>query len=263
MSRTRKWLAAAALALAGAAAQAGRPCEEMPAHVADIERGMALAATTAARLDASGAQVVVLARAGQDLSRYGLAWSHFGFAYREGDGPKSYWRVVHKLNQCGTDRAALYRQGLAEFFLDRPYRYEAVYVELSPEAQNALLPLLRDNERIDDLHEPRYSMVAHAWATRYQQSNQWALETLAAAMEPGANSRGRAQAWLQFKGYEPSTLRIDALTRLGGRMTRANIAFDDHPNAKRFSDRIETVTVDSVLAWLPRAGLGEAPVRIR
>ena len=244
-------------------AHAGRPCEDTPARVADVERGMALAMATAARLDASGAQVVVLARAGQDLSRYGLAWSHFGFAYREGDGPKSYWRVVHKLNHCGSDRAALYRQGLAEFFLDRPYRYEAVYVELSPEAQNALLPLLRDNARIDDLHEPRYSMVAYVWATRYQQSNQWALETLAAAMEPGANSRQRAQAWLQFKGYEPTTLRIDPLTRLGGRMTRANIAFDDHPNAKRFSDRIETVTVDSVLAWLPRAGLGEAPVRIR
>jgi hypothetical protein len=42
-------------------------------------------------------------------------------------------------------------------------------------------------------------------------------------------------------------------------MSAANIAFDDHPNAKRFSDRIETVTVDSVLAWLVRSGLGGAP----
>ena len=29
-------------------------------------------------------------------------------------------------------------------------------------------------------------------------------------------------------------------------------AVDDHPNAQRFADRIETVTVDSVLAWLVR-----------
>lgn len=263
MRRLLRALLASALLTAAAATQAGRPCEETPLRVADIERGMALAATTAARLDASGAQVVVLARAGQDLSRYGLAWSHLGFAYREGDGPKSHWRVVHKLNHCGSDRSALYRQGLAEFFLDRPHRYEAVYVELGPEAQNALLPLLRDNTRIGMLDEPHYNMVAYAWATRYQQSNQWALETLAAAMEPGVTTRHRAQAWLQLKGYEPSTLRIDPLTRLGSRLTRANIAFDDHPNAKRFSDRIETVTVDSVLAWLPRAGLGETPVRIR
>jgi hypothetical protein len=253
-------VAAAAIPLA---AHAGRPCETRPNSVSDVTRGLALAAATAERLDASGAQVVVLARAGQDLSRYGVSWSHFGFAYREGDGPRSHWRVVHKLNQCGTASASLYRQGLGEFFLDQPHRYEAAFVELSPEAQSRLLPLLRDNARVDDWHEPRYSMVAYAWATRYQQSNQWALETLAGAMDAGATTRGRAQAWLQLRGYEPTPLRIDPLTRLGGRLTRANIEFDDHPNAKRFSDRIETVTVDSVFAWLRRSGLGEAPVLVR
>jgi hypothetical protein len=101
-------------------------------------------------------------------------------------------------------------------------------------------------------------MVAYPWAQRYQQSNQWAIETLALAMEPGAASRDRAQAWLQFKGYQPSVLKIGALTRLGGRMGSANIAFDDHPSEQRFADRIETVTVDSVLAWLQRAQLASA-----
>jgi hypothetical protein len=43
-------------------------------------------------------------------------------------------------------------------------------------------------------------------------------------------------------------------------MTAANVAFDDHPNEKRFSDQIETVTVDSVFAWMPRAGLTRQPV---
>ena len=33
------------------------------------------------------------------------------------------------------------------------------------------------------------------------------------------------------------------------------------PNEKRFSDRIETVTVDSVFSWLNRSGLG-APARV-
>lgn len=46
-------------------------------------------------------------------------------------------------------------------------------------------------------------------------------------------------------------------------MTAANVAFDDHPNEKRFSDRIETVTVDSVFAWLQRSGMGGAPVLLR
>jgi hypothetical protein len=256
---TVTWLVTAAATLA----QAGQTCETRPAQTNDVVRGMTLAANTAAGLDATGAQVVVLARAGQDLSKYGVSWSHFGFAYREGDGPRSHWRVVHKLNQCGTASAALYRQGLGEFFLDQPQRYDAAYVELTADVQSKLLPLLRDNSRIDDWHEPRYSMVSYAWATRYQQSNQWALETLAGAMDAGATNRQRAQAWLQLRGYEPTTLRIDPLTRLGGRMTRANIEFDDHPNAKRFSDRIETVTVDSVFVWLQRSGLGEAPVVVR
>ena len=106
-------------------------------------------------------------------------------------------------------------------------------------------------------------MVSYAWGQKYQQSNQWALETLAAAMEPATiRSRAQAQAWLQFKGYTPTTLRLGALTRLGARVGSAHIAFDDHPGEKRFADRIETVTVDSVFAWLPRAGLGVAPVRL-
>jgi len=256
-------VSAVLLMAAATLAHAGRPCEVRPNTTNDLVRGMNLAATTAERLEASGVQVVVLARAGQDLSRWGLSWSHFGFAYRDGDGPRSHWRIVHKLNHCGTASAALYRQGLGEFFLDQPQRYEAAFVELTPEVQSKLLPLLRDNTRIDDWHEPRYSMVAYAWGTRYQQSNQWAIETLAGAMDAGATTRARAQAWLQLRGYEPTTLHIDPLTRLGGRMTRANIEFDDHPNAKRFSDRIETVTVDSVLVWLQRSGLGEAPVVVR
>jgi hypothetical protein len=51
-------------------------------------------------------------------------------------------------------------------------------------------------------------------------------------------------------------LTLDPLTRLGGRISAANVAFDDHPVEKRFSDRIETVTVESVFDWLLRTGLG-------
>jgi hypothetical protein len=46
-------------------------------------------------------------------------------------------------------------------------------------------------------------------------------------------------------------------------MTAANVSFDDHPNGKRFTDRIETVTVDSVFAWLQRSGLAHAPFAVR
>ncbi|MES3014945.1 MAG: DUF2145 domain-containing protein [Pseudomonadota bacterium] len=254
---SRTALIAAALSAFAAAAHAGRSCENKPPAVDAIQRSMALAEHTAKALDQSGAQVVVLARAGQNLSEYSIRYSHLGLAYRDG----SKWRIVHKLNQCGTAHASVYRQGLGEFFLDDLYQYDAAVVIPKPEVQAKLLPMLKDNARLAQLNTPAYSMVAYPWATTYQQSNQWAIETFAMSQEPAAQTRELAQAWLQLQGYQPTTLRITALKRLGGRMTAANIAFDDHPNEKRFSDRIETVTVDSVFAWLNRSGLG-GPVQV-
>ena len=129
----------------------------------------------------------------------------------------------------------------------------------TPEIQDRLLALLQDERRLVALHTKPYSIVSYAWATKYQQSNQWALEMLALAMDADVRSREQAQAWLKYKGYQPTTLKIDALTRLGGRMSAANVAFDDHPNDKRFSDRIETVTVDSIFTWFAATKLGGAP----
>jgi len=258
----RTWLLAAALALA-TAAHAGRPCEEKPQTTRQIEQGLNLAQATARQLDASGAQVAILARAGQDLSKYGLQWSHLGFVYKDTGQQPAVWRVMHKLNQCGSDQAALFRQGLGEFFLDNPHRYDAAFVVLRPELQQALLPVLTDNARVARFHERRYSMVAYAFGTTYQQSNQWVLETLAGAAAPGIASRRTAQDWLKGQGYQPTDLRLSALTRLGGRLTQANIAFDDHPSSRRFSSHIDTVTVDSMFAWLQRANLSELPQLVK
>ena len=245
-------------------AHAGRSCEPRKTTPQLLERGMQLAEQTAAALDAeharSGTRVVVLGRAGQDLSKYGLRYSHLGWAYKTAEGP---WRVAHKLNDCGTAVGHLYRQGLGEFFLDDLWRYEAVYAVPTPEVQQRLLAVLQDTGRTRTLQHPAYSMVSYVWGRKYQQSNQWALETLAVAMEPGSvQTRDQAQAWLQFKGYTPTTLKLGPLTRMGGRVGSANIAFDDHPPDKRFSDRIETVTVDSVLAWMQQVKLAGAPILI-
>jgi hypothetical protein len=281
-----------ALALASAAdALAGQTCEAAPPDTVSMTRALALAEHVQRSLDASGAQVVIIARAGQDLRKYGLDWSHLAFAYREQmpepvapsdraatlgataaamvDGTPSRrpsrgtWRIAHKLNQCGTAEAAVFRQGLAEFFLDTPFRYEAAYVVPGPEVQAALLQVLTDDQRLVQWHTPAYSVVAYPWSTKYQQSNQWALETLAGSLDPAASTRERAQAWLQLHDYQPTVLHLDALTRLGGRITRANVAFDDHPNAKRFSDHIETVTVESMFAWMRRTQIAGPPTVVR
>jgi len=293
MSRLRRWFLplAAVVGLATAAvAEAGQTCDTQPPDTYAMTRALGLAERLQQSLDASGARVVIIARAGQDLTRYGLQWSHLAFAYRDDPTPaalptglptspvlgqisdqpitappprRGAWRVVHKLNQCGTADAAVFRQGLAEFFLDTPFRYEAAFVVPDPEVQAALLRTLVDDQRVVQWHTPAYSVIAYPWSTRYQQSNQWALETLAGSLDPAAATRERAQAWLQLHDYQPTVLHIDALTRLGARMTRANVAFDDHPNSKRFSDHIETVTVESMFAWMQRMQIAGRPTVVR
>ena len=260
-------VAAAACFFASSSAQAGRSCEVRKTTPETVQRSLGLAEKTLASLNASGAKVVVLARAGQDLSKYGLHYSHLGFAYQQADSQgEVVWRVLHKLNECGTAESAIYRQGLGEFFLSDVWRYEAEWLAFTPEVQERLWVLLQDPARSISLSHKPYSVVSYAWGLKYQQSNQWAIETLAAAMEPasiaGRDSvdarRKAAQAWLHFKDFEPSALTILPLTRLGARATAANVAFDDHPNEKRFSNRIETVTVDSVFDWLQRSGLARS-----
>ncbi|QAU33086.1 DUF2145 domain-containing protein [Janthinobacterium sp. 17J80-10] len=256
--------ALAAGMLVAVTAHAGRSCEEKKPTVQTIERGMSLAEQTMRALDASGHQVVLLARAGQDLSRYNLRYSHLGIAYKQPTGNGGHvWRVLHKLNQCGTSVAAIYRQGLGEFFLDDLWRFEAAYAAPSAAAQEKILAVLQNDWHATRLHHRPYSIVSYAWGGMYQQSNQWAIETMAMALAPSVDSRMQAQEWLSRSGYRPTTLKIGPLMRLGGRMTAANVAFYDHPPDKRFSDRIETVTVDSVFAWLAQTGIAEKPVAVR
>jgi hypothetical protein len=237
-------------------AGAGQTCDEHPLTIATLEKSLALAQRTWQQLDATEANVVLLARVGHDLSEYGLRYSHVGWVYkREGK-----WVVVHELNQCGSAVSSLYEQGLGDFFLDDMYRYEAAYAVPTPEVQAQLLALFAQKDRVTRMHARAYNMLAYPWATRYQQSNQWALETLAMALDRQIDSRESAQRWLRLKGYRPSTLEIGPLKRLGAEVSRANISFNDQPIGSRFANHIETVTADSVFVWLQRSALS-GPLR--
>ena len=46
------------------------------------------------------------------------------------------------------------------------------------------------------------------------------------------------------------TVHVDALARLGGRMFRANVAFDDHPFDRRMAGQIDTVSTDAVVNFV-------------
>lgn len=258
----KRLVAAACIAwtIAAAPAQAGRSCEEEAPSAETVQRSLLLAERVNARLQQTSARVVVMARSGQNLDRWRIRWSHMAFAYRDDTGR---WQVVHELNHCGTASSAIYRQGIGDFFMDGLYRYDVAIVALRPDVGEKLLPLLADDARITHWHVARYNMLAYPWALEYQQSNQWLLETLAGAMLDEKPTRLEAQEWLRSQGYEPAVLRLDPITRLGARLTRANVAFDDHPNEKRFNNRIETVSVDSAFRWLKSTGYGSEVVIVR
>lgn len=244
----------AAAALLCGTVQAGQRCDATPLTPQQARSALDLAQRTATALERSGAQVAILGRAGQDLSAYGLRYSHLGIAYREprADG-SGRWRVLHKLNECGTAHAGVYRQGLGEFFFDQPHRYEVRIAFLEPALQRRMLAGLLGGAHLSSVHVPAYSMVAYTWSNRYQQSNQWVIETLAVLSDPMVNSRGQAQMWLLSHGYRPGTVQIPAAQRLAARMGTAHIAFDDHPAHLRYAGQIETVTADSVFDWLHRS----------
>lgn len=230
------------------AAQAGRGCELKRPNAQNFLSAMRLAENTRSALEASNAQVALVGRVGQDLSAYGLRYSHVAYVWR--DHPKGRWLVVHELNRCGTASSALYEQGLANFFLDDLHAYEAVLLIPSPPSQARIAAAL-GSPLGNRMHEPHYNMLAYPFSTEYQNSNQWVLETYAAsAGESRIEERARAQAWLRYAGYAPSTLFIPATKRLGARLFSANIAFDDHPFARRAAGRIDTVTVESILSFV-------------
>lgn len=76
-------------------------------------------------------------------------------------------------------------------------------------------------------------------------------------------ARHDAGAWRLPVGVAVALGVTSPLTRRGGWLTQANLAFDDHPPARRFSGHIDTVTVDSTFAWLPRARLFDPPQLVR
>jgi hypothetical protein len=238
-----------ALMLAAAPAHAGQACRAEALSANEVVKSMELARKTFDALEASGASVALVARAGQDLSQYRQHYSHLGIVLR--DHPAGRWTVVHELNACGTASSNLYNEGVGNFFLTDLYRHEAQVVVPGPGLQARLVQVMagRAPRR---LHEPRYNMLSYVYATRYQNSNQWALELLAsAAAAPGqVETRAEAQAWLKARRYDPATVEIPAAVRLGARMFRANVAFDDHPFDRRMAGHIDTVNADALMRFV-------------
>ena len=235
-----------------APAHGGRSCQELKPDPATVQKALDLALLTREALDASGAEVALVGRVGRDMSRQGLRYSHMAFALR--DHPKGRWVLTHMLNQCGTDASALYDEGLGNFFLDDVFAFEAIIVTPTRALQQRLLVVAATSLPLT-LYERSYSLIAHPYSTRHQNSNQWVLEYIAAAMAPPGevSNRVQAQRWLRARGYAPSEIRIAPFERFGARLFSVNVYFDDHTPDEMQAARYQTVTVESVIRFVERA----------
>ena len=255
---------AAFAALMPVIANAGQSCNGTALTESTLRNSMAAAQRVQTALDQrDDVRVALLARVGQDLSQYGLKYSHVGFVYRAEPGQP--WRIAHLLNTCGTAKSDLWYEGLGNFFLDDMFSYDALIMVPPKPVADRLQSRMSNPAELRSVHYPAYSLVAYPFSLRYENSNTWVLETTAAAESNDAKiaNRDRAQAWLRLAGYRPSEMNIGPFKRLGGRMFKANVAFDDHPSELRFSDRIQTVTVDSIQRFLSERNEGWEYVEVK
>ena len=229
--------------------QAGTMCEPKAATAEQFASAIQAASAMHNTLQQSGASVALLGRAGADLSRYGLRYSHFGFAVR--DDKRQRWLITHLLNHCGSSHSALFRQGLLNFFLDDLYTFHAWLIIPSAALQHRLAVLLQQ-PLAKRLHQNNYNVIAHPYRLRYQNSNQWGLELLVAAQARAGLivDRKGAQNKLKQSGYRPDRIMLPLHQRIGARLFKANVQFDDHPLSDRIAGEFNVVTVRSVFNYI-------------
>jgi len=239
------------------------PSPEMQAAMYD------LAAITADALDElpPQAHVLIAARSGQDLSRYGLRHSHVAFFLY--DEENNRWQAIHLLNRCKSDTSALYREGLVNFIGESATQPAGLRLGIpTPALQAAIVDLLTEPaQQARALHQSRYNAIAYPWGTNYQNSNQWILEVTAAAMahiNEGTvlNDRHASTTWLKEHGYMPSRLHIGWGKRIGARFFVKNATTRDHPRRERRGGNFSVVTVESIFDFLHQRGVLEKEITL-
>lgn len=205
-------LIAACLALGwNAAAQAGglmfcdRPAKVTAAAQDHVLR---FSAVVKEELERSGATAAVVSRAGLDLARFGLRYSHAGLALK--GNPNSPWSVRQLYYACDEARPRIFDQGMAGFVLgaEEPGQGHLSMVMLPEEQGAALQSAALDEKTPLALLAGEYSANAYAYSTRYQNCNQWLVELIASAWGASSTQREESQRWLREQGYEAEPVNV-------------------------------------------------------
>jgi len=232
-------LAAAALAAlamcASAGARAGIPtfCERgKQVTAAEQDRVLRFAGAVKQELQRSGARVALVSRAGLDLSRFGLLYSHAGVALKEEQ--EDSWTVRQLYYACEESRPRLFDQGVPGFALgaDAPGNGHVSLVFLEYEDAGLLDRAARDKRSALALLAGQYSANAYAFGTRYQNCNQWVAELLARAwghLDGDGAARADAQAWLRAQGYTAGPVKVPSHWMMFAGQFVPLVHVGDHP----------------------------------
>jgi hypothetical protein len=241
---------------ASASAQAGIPplCErgkELSAE--DQDRVLRFAAVAKQELERSGAGLALVSRAGLDLSRFGLLYSHAGIALK--DNPEGPWAVRQLYYACDESRPRLFDQGIAGFAMgaEAPSSGHLSLLFLPDEQAAPLARAALDKRLALALLAGRYSANAYAFGTRYQNCNQWVAELIASAwggLDDGKDARGHAQAWLRTQGYIAGPVKVPSRWMMFAGQFVPLVHVNDHPVDDIYALALQVSVPDSIESFV-------------
>jgi len=185
---------------------------------------------------ASASPAALIARSGLDLHRLDVRYSHAAVVLK--DNEDRPWSVRELYFSCDERRPRVYDEGLTGFLLgtDDPDTGYVSLVFLPPERAEPLRRTAVDKRHALGVLGASYSANAYPFSTVHQNCNQWVIELLADAWNPGdadadsgTDARARAQAWLRGQGYLPTVFTVSAHPMTWLPAVVPWLSNDDHP----------------------------------
>lgn len=224
----------------------------------EMQQTFVLGKDLEAALNRLNNDVIILARSGQDLDKYGIRYSHAAFMVKE----RNNWQVYHLLNECPSSLGGLYQEGLGNFVqpvmanlkLKNSTEIAFGYVIPSKQIQAHLKQLLQDPNARKRVFEREYSAVANPYNLVNQNSNGWVLEfyAMAEAKTKGQTitNREEAQAWLKSQDYQGTELPASILEQRLAAIAVGNVSLKGHDRADRYQGKLLINSGDSVLNYI-------------
>lgn len=213
-----------------------------------------------------------------------LKYSHLGIAFRNFEikdkdgvaqtGPATgKWALYHLLYSCQDQKIShIFKGTMHDFFYDHLSGYSAQVVVPSQEVQNNLEDILLKKRRVYRYQTNQYNAVAKIDDLTQQNSNQFVVEALAAAMRPDGEIMSREQAVEQLNktGFSASKLTMVGAMRaltfpLVGKVVSwfmPTVCFKNQPDIMKH-EMGEVITANSVINWMKRNNIVQKEFEVK